>query len=82
LTLLSLKNFAKLAEIEEKFIFPYKILDQNIEQYMEIKKEYFNNSYDYTIFVNKYGNNPNIFEILKEYCINDTYITKKAINRF
>jgi len=82
LTLLSLKNFAKLAEIEEKSIFPYKLLDENITEYMLLQKEHFNNENEYILFTEKYGNMPNIFNILKEYCINDVHITKKAINKF
>lgn len=82
LTLLSLKNFADLAEIESKFIFPYKILDENIKEIMNITQEMFNTEEEYKIFYKKYGEKVNIFEILKEYCINDVLITKKAINKF
>lgn len=80
LTLLSLKNFSILAGIEEKSIFPYKLLNINIKEIMYMKKNFFNNDNEYNIFVSKYGIKVNIFNILEEYCKNDVSITKKAIN--
>jgi hypothetical protein len=44
--MLSLKKLAELAEIEEKGIFPYKILNENLKEIIKIDKEMFNNEHD------------------------------------
>jgi hypothetical protein len=82
LTLLSLKNFALLSNIEEKSIFPYKILNNNFCDIVKIDELMFNNIKEYNIFKNKYGEIINTYKIIEEYCKNDAYITKKAINNF
>ncbi len=82
LTLLSLKDFAKFSNIENKHIFPYNILNENIKEYMKIKKKDFNNLEEYNSFIKEHGSYVNIYEILKKYCINDVLITKLCINKF
>jgi len=82
LTLLSLRDFAKFSNIENKHIFPYNILDENITEYMKVKKKDFNSLEDYKLFVKEHGSNVNIYDILKKYCINDVLITKLCINKF
>lgn len=79
LTMLSLKNLAKLANIEDKGIFPYKILNRDLKEYTRLKKNMFNNEKDYLSFIEKYTKEINTYEVLKEYCINDVNITKKSI---
>jgi hypothetical protein len=82
LTMLSLKKLARLAEIEEKGIFPYKILDQNLKENMIIKSEMFENIEDYNFFLKEYGENINTYDVLEKYCKNDVNITKKSIIKF
>ncbi len=82
LTLLSLKNLAILAEVNNKSIFPYKVLTNKITRYIKLKNIYFNNDEEYKEFVNIYGNTVDIFKILREYCENDVYITKISINKY
>lgn len=83
LTLLSLKDLAKLANVKSKTIFPYKILTNKIKRYVTLKNDDFNNYDEYITFMNMYGvNNVDIFKILREYCENDVYITKMSINKF
>lgn len=83
LTLLSLKDLAILANVNNKSIFPYKILTNKIKKIVDLKPEDFNNNDDYNYFLYKYGvNNIDIFKILKDYCENDVYITKVSINKF
>jgi hypothetical protein len=82
LTMLSLKDLAKLAEVEEKTIFPYKILNKNITEYVSIKENMFKDENEYCTFLKMYGNHVNIFKILEEYCKNDALITKSAIIKY
>jgi hypothetical protein len=80
--MLPLRKLAELCDVEEKGIFPYKILNKKMKNVMEVKKEMFTNEKEFEKFVFKYGNNPNIFEILEEYCKNDAKITKKSIIKY
>lgn len=82
LTLLSLKNLAIIANIQEKKIFPYGILNMKLKKIMKLKKEDFNNINEYENFINEYGKEINTYNILEEYCKNDVLITKKAINTY
>lgn len=82
LTMLSLKNLANLAGEEEKGLFPYNILNENLKEKMIINEKDFKKIEDYEIFIKKYGKNIETYKILKEYCINDAVITKKAIIKF
>jgi hypothetical protein len=82
LTMLSLKKLAELAKVSEKTAFPYKILDENIKEIMEINKEMFNNNEDFLRFSELNGTTIDTYKILKEYCKNDAEITKKSIIEF
>ena len=82
LTMLSLKKLSELAQIEQKTIFPYKILDKTLEKYVTVKKENFKNTDEYLKFVKEYGNFINTFEILENYCKNDAIITKKSVIKY
>ena len=82
LTMLPLKKFVKLAQIENKKIFPYKLLNINLNKYKIINDNLFNNYIEYKNFFFKHGKKINIFKILEDYCINDTVITKKAIIKY
>lgn len=82
LTMLSLKSLAKLANIKEKGIFPYKILNKELLEKMKIKEHMFNNTEEYKSFLNIYGENINTYEILEEYCKNDVKITKESIIKY
>jgi hypothetical protein len=82
LTMLSLKKLAELCNVEEKGIFPYKILNKNLKKEIKIEKEMFNNEEDYIKFKIKYGENIKVFDILKEYCMNDAKITKESIIKY
>lgn len=82
LTMLSLKNLAKLAGEEEKGIFPYSILNENLEERMFLEEKMFNNKKEFEILKEKHGNFINTYDILKEYCINDVNITKKSIIKY
>ena len=82
LTMMSLRKLAELCGVEEKGIFPYKVLNKEMKNVIEVKKEMFNNENEFEKFVFKYGSNPNIFEILEEYCRNDAKITKKSIIKY
>lgn len=82
LTMLSLKQLSLLAEIEEKGVFPYKILDKNLKNIITIDNNMFEKKEDYEKFIKKYGNKVDIYKILKEYCENDVNITKKAILKY
>jgi len=82
LTLLSLKKLAELAEVEHKTIFPYKILDQNLQPITHINQSMFKNNNEFVEFTKKYGTTINTYDVLEEYCKNDAYITKKSINKF
>lgn len=82
LTMLSLKKLAELAEIEEKTIFPYKILNKELKENMEIKENMFKSKKEYDDFTIEHGKEINTYKILEEYCINDVKITKKSIIKF
>lgn len=79
LTMLSLRKLAELSNIEEKGIFPYKILNQDLKEWIIIKKDMFKNVDDFNKFIEKYGEFVEIYKILEEYCKNDAKITKKSI---
>ena len=82
LTMLSLKKLAKLSGVEEKGIFPYKILNKNLKDEVKIEKEMFNDINEYEKFKERYGINIKVYEILEEYCINDARITKESIIKY
>lgn len=82
LTMLSLKKLAKLSGVEEKGIFPYKILNKNLKDEVKIEKEMFNDVNEYEKFKERYGSNIKVYEILEEYCINDARITKESIIKY
>ena len=82
LTMLSLKKLAKLSGVEEKGIFPYKILNKNLKDEVKIEKEMFNDINEYEKFKERYGSNIKVYEILEEYCINDARITKESIIKY
>ena len=82
LTMLSLKKLAKLSGVEEKGIFPYKILNKNLRDEVKIEKEMFNDIDEYEKFKERYGSNIKVYEILEEYCINDARITKESIIKY
>jgi hypothetical protein len=80
--MLSLRKLAELAQIEEKSIFPYKILTEKIKKNISVKKEMFENNNEYENFLKIYGKKINTFDILEKYCKNDAYITKKSIIKY
>lgn len=82
LTMLSLKKLSELAEIEQKTIFPYKILNKNLKEFETMKEEYFKNTDEYLEFTKEYGKFVNTFKILEIYCKNDALITKKSIIKY
>ncbi len=82
LTMLSLKKLAELAQIEEKSIFPYKILDENLKEIVEVEKGMFKNEEEFDVFIERYGKKINVYKILEEYCKNDAKITKKSIIKY
>lgn len=79
LTMLSLKNLARIACVKQKGVFPYKILDRSMPDKILISKDMFDNDYDYNSFTSEYGFKINTYDILEEYCKNDVDITKKSI---
>lgn len=82
LTLLPLRKLAELAELEEKGIFPYKILTKTLKDKMKIEKSMFENEKEFTAFTEIYKKTPSIFLILEKYCKNDALITKMSIIKF
>jgi hypothetical protein len=80
--MLSLKKLAELAQIEEKSIFPYKILDENLKEIVEVEKGMFKNEEEFNVFIERYGKKINVYNILEEYCKNDAKITKKSIIKY
>lgn len=82
LTMLSLKKLAELAGMDQKTIFPYKILDKNLKEIIEINEEMFNNREEFLEFSKQKGNMINTYEILEEYCKNDAKITKESIIKY
>lgn len=79
LTMLSLKNLAKFSGVEEKGVFPYKILTEKVKESMLLKKRDFNSKLEYEVFTKIYGKEIDVFKIIKIYCENDALITKKSI---
>lgn len=83
LTMLSLKKLSEISGNTYKEVFPYKILNKEIKEYMNIEKEMFNNDEDFEDFKKKNGvYNINIFKILQKYCENDSIITKNSIIKY
>lgn len=83
LTMLSLKNLAKLANIEQKTAFPYKILDtKKIKDMLTINKKMFENDEEYYKFLKENNKKINTYDVLEKYCKNDASITKKSINKY
>lgn len=82
LTMLSLKKLSELSNVEEKGIFPYKILNKNMKSEIMIEKEMFNNDEEYNKFKSRYGENIKVYEVLEEYCVNDAKITKESIIKY
>ncbi len=83
--MLPLKKLAELAQIEEKTIFPYKILNKKLKKYIKIEPSIFENINDYNLFIKENNiteKNVNIYNILEKYCKNDALITKKSILMF
>lgn len=82
LTMLSLKKLCKLAEMKQKTIFPYKILNKNLKPYMDISREMFDNDDDYNNFISINGKSIWTYKVLEEYCKNDALITKMSIIKY
>lgn len=82
LTMLSLKELAKLAGVEQKGIFPYKILNKELKEIIEISENMFENREEYNFFMNEHGKKINTYKILENYCKNDADITKKSIIKY
>jgi hypothetical protein len=80
--MLPLKKLAELAEMEEKTIFPYKILNTEIKEETKIKEEMFNNNKEFEEFKKKNGDIIKTYKILEDYCKNDALITKKSIIKY
>jgi hypothetical protein len=80
--MLSLKKLSELAGIEEKSIFPYKILNKNLKKYIYVEKEMFKNDEEYEDFIAINGKEIDVFKILEEYCKNDAKITKNSIIKY
>lgn len=82
LTMLSLKKLAELAGMEQKSIFPYKILNTDLKENITVNEDMFENEIEYDLFIEKYGKNINVYDILENYCKNDANITKKSIIKY
>lgn len=83
LTMLSLRELAEMAEINEKTIFPYKILEKGIfKKEMIINDSMFKNFNEYIKFKDTYGEKIDTYKILEEYCKNDALITKNSIIKY
>lgn len=82
LTMLSLKNLAEMAEMEEKTIFPYSILNKDLKEKMIVEEKMFNSKIEYEKFITNKGKEINTYEILEDYCKNDALITKKSIIKY
>ena len=82
LTMLPLKKLAELSGIKEKGIFPYKVLNKEMEDEIKIKEEMFNSIEEFEKFKEIYGNKIKTYEILEEYCKNDALITKESIIKY
>lgn len=82
LTMLSLRELSKLAGIELKGVFPYKILNKELKEITTVEPEMFKDLKEYNIFVNEHGKTVNTYKILENYNKNDVNITKKAIIKY
>lgn len=82
LTMLSLKELAKLAGEEEKDVFPYKILNENLKEIIHVEEKMFNTKEEYIAFKNIKGEVINTYKVLEEYCKNDAVITKKSVIKY
>lgn len=80
--MLSLKNLANLAGLEQKGIFPYKILNENFQKTVLIDKSMFETNEDCEKFINENGTIIDAYEVLEKYCKNDAYITKHSIIKY
>ena len=82
LTMLPLKKLAELCNVDEKGIFPYKILDKNLKEETNIEEKMFNDVDEFNKFREKYGKIIKTYGILEEYCKNDAKITKESIVKY
>ena len=79
LTMLSLRKLSELSGLEEKGIFPYKILNKDLKKWVILEKEMFNSDEDFIKFIRRYGKEVDIYQVLEEYCKNDAKITKESM---
>jgi hypothetical protein len=82
LTMLSLKKLAELCNVDEKGVFPYKILDKNLKEETNVEEEMFKDVEEFNKFKEKYGKIIKTYHILEEYCKNDAKITKESIIKY
>jgi len=82
LTMLSLKKLAELCNVDEKGVFPYKILDKNLKEETSVEEEMFRDVEEFNKFKEKYGKIIKTYHILEEYCKNDAKITKESIIKY
>lgn len=82
LTMLSLKKLAELANIKQKTIFPYKILNNNLKEHIYVTENMFKNLREYEEFICENGRNINTYKILEKYCKNDAKITQESIIKY
>jgi hypothetical protein len=82
LTMLSLKKLAELCNVDEKGVFPYKILDKNLKEETNVEEEMFRDVEEFNKFKEKYGKIIETYHILEEYCKNDAKITKESIIKY
>lgn len=82
LTLLSLKKLSEISGVEEKTVFPYKILEKKLKKKTIIKPNMFNSEEDYEKFKKENGTIIDTFLTIEKYCKNDAYITKKSIIKY
>jgi hypothetical protein len=82
LTMLSLKKLAELCNVDEKGVFPYKILDKNLKEETSVEEEMFKDVEEFNKFKEKYGKIIKTYHILEEYCKNDAKITKESIIKY
>lgn len=82
LTMLSLKKLAELCGVNEKGVFPYKILNENLKEETVIEEKMFKDKEEFDIFKGKYGEVIKTYDILEEYCKNDVKITKESIIKY
>lgn len=82
LTMLSLKKLAELCSVDEKGVFPYKILDKDLKEETTIEERMFRDVEEFNKFKEKYGKIIKTYDILEEYCKNDAKITKESIVKY